>query len=72
MSATFKVERDGKPLVQLKACCTCRWFVAAGKGDKFSRCHANPPNIRFPYHDMSAWPVVPESGGGCRMHEDKP
>jgi len=57
---------EQKPL-QLKPCRECRWFV---KVNETARCHANPPQIRVPYDNMSAWPVVPDKGGGCRLHEE--
>ena len=47
----------------LEPCHTCRWRVwDAGT----NRCHAGPPQVRFPYDNMACWPVVPSTGGGCR------
>jgi hypothetical protein len=55
----------------LPPCNTCRWFVARALKDNYSRCHAAPPYPRVPYHDQSSWPVVPETGGGCRLWEER-
>lgn len=50
-------------------CSTCRWSLRENNG--VHRCHANPPQIRTPYDNLAAWPVVPEQGGGCRLWEAK-
>ena len=52
-----------------KPCSTCCWSVREGNG--LSRCHANPPQVRLPYDNLAAWPVVPETGGGCRLWEER-
>lgn len=46
----------------LEPCCSCRYYVRV---NELARCHLNPPQIRVPYDNMSAWPVVPDRGGGC-------
>lgn len=62
------VQRGVAPVVpSLSPCNTCRWRVRYGNG--LSRCHAEPPQVRFPYDNMACWPVVPDTGGGCRLHE---
>ena len=53
----------GPATVVLEPCKTCRWGIWE---QGVRRCHLNPPSVRFPYDNMSAWPVVPETGGGCR------
>lgn len=53
-----------------RPCNTCAWRVF-DVGSNLSRCHANPPQIRLPFDNIAAWPVVPEKGGGCRLHEEK-
>lgn len=64
------VKTTGQPLPgsanRVQPCATCRWRVWNGSTH---RCHANPPQIRIPYENLAAWPVVPETGGGCRLHE---
>lgn len=59
-------EQPVKPKA-LRPCCSCRWYVRVAD---LSRCHVNPPQIRLPYDNIAAWPVVPSSGGGCRLHEE--
>jgi len=56
---------------ELPACRDCVWAVH-DPGTKLLRCHANPPQIRLPFDNIAAWPVVPDQGGGCRLHEEKP
>ena len=59
-----KVEEPSAPA--LAPCRSCRWrTLDRGVG----RCHANPPQIRLPFDNMAAWPVVPDEGGGCRLWE---
>ena len=50
----------------LAPCNQCRWR-AWDSGTH--RCHLNPPQMRIPYDNMSAWPVVPATGGGCSKWE---
>ena len=50
----------------LEPCSTCRWRAWDGGTH---RCHAGPPQVRFPYDNMACWPVVPDKGGGCRIWE---
>lgn len=54
--------QSNTPRPMLEPCSTCRWRVWDGGTH---RCHANPPQVRFPYENMACWPVVPEKGGGC-------
>lgn len=62
--------KDKKPtLTDGKPCATC--VHSAPDERRLLRCHLNPPSIRFPYHEMSAWPVVPEKGGGCSHWRDE-
>lgn len=49
-------------------CKDCRW---ARVDRSVLRCHANPPQVRLPFDNIAAWPVVPAKGGGCRLHEWK-
>jgi len=56
-----------QPRPRVGPCRTCRWAIREGNG--VLRCHANPPQIRTPYDNLAAWPVVPEQGGGCRLWE---
>ena len=56
-------------VVKLQPCATCRWCITEGNGAP--RCHANPPQLRLPYDNLSAWPVVPFVGGGRRLHEER-
>lgn len=53
----------------IEPCNTCRWFVRHSNGS--FRCHAEPPRIRWPYENLSAWPIVPVQGGGCGLHQTK-
>lgn len=57
-----------KPKPTLPQCKTCKWSQH-DPGCKLPRCHANPPQIRLPFDNIAAWPVVPEAGGGCRLWE---
>lgn len=50
-------------------CKDCRFAV--DHGNLVLRCHLLPPAIKMPYDTMSAWPVVPVQGGGCRSWEGK-
>lgn len=52
-------------LEAIQPCHSCRWAV--GNRDQL-RCHLNPPQIRLPYDNIAAWPVVPREGGGCSNH----
>lgn len=52
---------------EIQPCHSCAWFVRGG--NYTARCHANPPQIRLPFENAAAWPVVPLVGGGCRLHE---
>jgi hypothetical protein len=68
-----KLQKSDMPAAaaQIKGQCSmCRWAIREGNG--VLRCHSNPPQIRTPYDNLSAWPVVPEQGGGCRLWEEKP
>jgi len=49
----------------IQPCCSCRWAVQT---KELLRCHLNPPQVRMPYDNMAAWPVVPSRGGGCSSH----
>ena len=51
----------------LQPCCECRYSVPDGA---LNRCHASPPQVRMPYDNLSAWPVVPAKGGGCRLWKE--
>jgi hypothetical protein len=53
----------------LEPCLTCRWRVWA---NGCHRCHCGPPQVRHPFDNLAAWPVVPETGGGCRLWEAAP
>jgi hypothetical protein len=53
----------------IKPCNTCRWSIR-DQGTNLARCHANPPQIRLPFDNIAAWPVVPEQGGGCGLHQE--
>lgn len=70
-SSATGVKTPSRPVLapanrHLEPCKTCRWRVwEQGIG----RCHLNPPSVRFPYDNMSAWPVVPDAGGGCKAWE---
>jgi hypothetical protein len=56
----------GNPELHAKAK-ECRYCRNAKFYHNNLRCHAGPPQVRFPYDNMSAWPVVPETGGGCSI-----
>jgi hypothetical protein len=58
--ATERAANDG-----LQPCSTCQWAVPT---NELLRCHFNPPQVRMPYDNMAAWPVVPSKGGGCSKH----
>lgn len=65
----LEIMKEKKPIAtEGKPCAEC----VHSKPDerRLLRCHLNPPFIRFPYHEMSAWPVVPERGGGCSHWRD--
>lgn len=53
----------------LAPCNACRWAVDEGNG--LLRCHVNPPQLRVPYDNLAAWPVVPSTGGGCRLWQEQ-
>lgn len=55
-----------KPVPPLPECRSCQWFR---KVNETARCHGGPPQIRLPFDNMAAWPVVPIQGGGCRLWE---
>lgn len=57
------------PKPALKPCSTCLWAVRE-QGNEPLRCHASPPQLRLPFDNLAAWPVVPEKGGGCRLHQE--
>jgi hypothetical protein len=48
-----KLEPDASPVPE---CGSCRWRFKDG------RCHLLPPAL---FHYVSAWPSVPDQGGGC-------
>jgi hypothetical protein len=58
---------NGKP-EGIQPCASCIWAVPT---NELLRCHFNPPQVRMPYDNMAAWPVVPSKGGGCSQHKDK-
>jgi len=73
-SSATGLKAAGRPLaatglVGLKPCSSCRWRAWDGG---VWRCHSGPPSVRMPYDNMAAWPVVPETGGGCRLWEGAP
>lgn len=62
--ATERAAND-KP-AGLQPCHSCCWAVPV---NELLRCHCNPPQVRMPYDNMAAWPVVPSRGGGCSYHQ---
>ena len=62
LKTTPRASQSASPPL-LEPCETCRW--RHWDGGTF-RCHAHPPQVRFPYDNMACWPVVPSTGGGCR------
>lgn len=67
--ARTTIETGRKTEQAVKPCSTCLWSIREGNG--LHRCHVNPPQIRLPYDNLAAWPVVPTEGGGCRLWEER-
>jgi hypothetical protein len=66
---THQQPQPPAPVSFFGECNACRFYKHDGHG--MARCHARPPQLRVPYDNLSAWPVVPQVGGGCGLFNPK-